>query len=1431
MNNYQDILDSYKVINNLSVIYSSERVICNYKDINLMYNKAGIPFIEMYIGDEIEITKRIFINAEEIYGEFENKLDFIINDENGNEGLQYTANTNLIKAINAGTYKINSNKFGLIDISKYNIMNVNDPDILVIVKEIPHLQEIYWTFDNPLLIQHNFSDKIEVTDLPIKLNGKYSDGLIKELKANFIYDNLEFISNNIPLGNVINSDDKNINPILRVFNYDDQLLLSIKLKESSKYSNVVLPNVIQIISYHDKKDIDIIKQAIYYIYYLSDNKSKFNMVTDKQYYLEKTTSKNFYVKVLNGYYDHGRFKILSNKNVSSFVNLESSSNKISINYDNVDDGFIITGNDEINNVSIKLINLFNDELPGLIDKEIIFDQISIVDSIIRFKWYMNDKLIVDTSTNVIDMNIGDFKVTDKHNIIKNKIIGITSSGSQLDITSSCIFSSTLETSNNINPDVEIEDCNFIVKNSNRCRLILNGNTKYTTPNLLDAPSKLIVNIIMSNETVYASNINIYEVNDKESILLNDTELDLKIFDKKQLYAVVYPEDATYKSITWSTDNTDMIQIDESGNLSIIGVGSGHIYCSIKYPDRDDMDSNGEYPDLYDPTTGEIINITFNPPELQAQLNINATKIDVTDIKFDRSSTTLYVDGDRQPYYIEVKPDGASIKDVKVKFENDSTKEFFGIDSNDEMYVYKEGTGRLVAYSVDNPDIKAEMSIVGIDTTVKKVTILKPGNDLDYEFYDDYFYSPETKYVNDAMKRDENKNQPVGRKTEVETEKYDDDDFARYYCPINNSIQLNASIEPISAIDTNLTWGSQQDFIKVIPDKGIFTPTKKTPIEMEYNNFSNPVKNGRYPNTWWVSVTNIKYGKGDVAQLRVFRNQITAINIGYGSIHDYDDDNFNKNGELIDENVEYNYDYVITRGQSIDVPVTLSVQDPSFGPSNYIYWYGKSLKGDLKWDEIIELKNNTINHKNATNDDFDWTSNTPTSINTDKKELLISINAKQLGSVEINADTRQPDKNGKIISNKNDKGQFIIPNNTLDPWNGLYYDFTEQTGAITDENGIAEINTESGIVYIKVSAYIVNYKVIDGNTLGNIYSGNYSYRLYTGYIALKDISIQRNASTCYIINVPVIIDEMGDAHYLNNQVYVDECYEMLNHISVTIGKTKEELINANPLRGTYSISDVISGEKFIISGIGQRNTVKQVLVESNEEGIATCPKTVDAMSSFNDNVSGSFLYIPRPSQGYLNEPAPSRKLKIRVIDYPSKIFVCPLSLKNIVNSNMPIYDFRSCWTKSDILKIKAGNKRYPFFIWFDEWFETSEERFTEILLESSCSDIDESNINKPVNIPLDDKYMSYAITSHDPNIVKIIERNDNDPMVPESFGNFKFKSNKNGKVTYNPIKIIDFNKLGYGRYFVLKPVSTGRTKISITNIMSGKTDIRIVEVVN
>ena len=209
-----------------------------------------------------------------------------------------------------------------------------------------------------------------------------------------------------------------------------------------------------------------------------------------------------------------------------------------------------------------------------------------------------------------------------------------------------------------------------------------------------------------------------------------------------------------------------------------------------------------------------------------------------------------------------------------------------------------------------------------------------------------------------------------------------------------------------------------------------------------------------------------------------------------------------------------------------------------------------------------------------------------------------------------------------------------------------------------------------------------------------------------------------------------------------------------------------------------------------------------------------------------------MYNVRPTQGTIKYPLPSRDIKIRVVDTPDKIFVCPVSMRNILNKGLPTYDVRSCWSKADVLKIKYGSKhRYPMFIWFDEWWDDSHKRFADVLFESACNDIDTSNDETPVSIPLDDKYMSYAITSHDPNIVKVVERNDTDPDIYSSYGNFNYDPDGKGPIVSKPIKKIDFNKLGYGRYFVLKPISTGRTKISITNIMSGKTDIRIVEVVN
>ena len=290
--------------------------------------------------------------------------------------------------------------------------------------------------------------------------------------------------------------------------------------------------------------------------------------------------------------------------------------------------------------------------------------------------------------------------------------------------------------------------------------------------------------------------------------------------------------------------------------------------------------------------------------------------------------------------------------------------------------------------------------------------------------------------------------------------------------------------------------------------------------------------------------------------------------------------------------------------------------------------------------------------------------------------------------------------------------------------------------------------------------------------------------------------------------------MGQPCYIDNK-YTDTGVK----IKVTIGSN----LNAN------NITDTISNYKFIISGIKKYNKVKQILDVTNNNGNVFCPSP-NANEDDITLVSGNFLYMARPGTGEIRYPEYSRSIKIRVVDTPNKIYVCPRSMRNILNINLPWYYTQSTWVSAETLKIKSGsNRRYPMFIWFDEW-SNSNTRFTEILFKSAIKNVSSSNDTTPVEIPLDDKYMSYAVTSYDPTIVRIVERNDDDPIVPQSFGNFTYDPDDDGPIISKPIKKIDFNKLGYGRYFVLKPESKGKTKIAITNIMSGRTEIRSVEVI-
>lgn len=68
------------------------------------------------------------------------------------------------------------------------------------------------------------------------------------------------------------------------------------------------------------------------------------------------------------------------------------------------------------------------------------------------------------------------------------------------------------------------------------------------------------------------------------ISLSESVTELNLGDKTKLEATITPTDATYRSIKWSSSNTNVATVDDKGNVMATGVGSAVItVTSTKYP--------------------------------------------------------------------------------------------------------------------------------------------------------------------------------------------------------------------------------------------------------------------------------------------------------------------------------------------------------------------------------------------------------------------------------------------------------------------------------------------------------------------------------------------------------------------------------------------------------------------------------------------------------------------------------------------------------------------------------------------------------------------------------------------------------------------------------------------------------------------------------
>lgn len=169
-----------------------------------------------------------------------------------------------------------------------------------------------------------------------------------------------------------------------------------------------------------------------------------------------------------------------------------------------------------------------------------------------------------------------------------------------------------------------------------------------------------------------------------SVEIDVTDVQILIGETKELTATVSPSNTTDKTITWKSDNKDVVMIDSEGELVAMSVGEATITATT---------SNGK----------------------EASVNVTVNPIKVSEIKVNESEVNLKV-GDSVTLTAEVLPEDATDKTVEWSSEN---PEIVTVE-NGVIKAIASGTTKVICQSKDG--VKSEVSV-----TVEKEEITEEEN--------------------------------------------------------------------------------------------------------------------------------------------------------------------------------------------------------------------------------------------------------------------------------------------------------------------------------------------------------------------------------------------------------------------------------------------------------------------------------------------------------------------------------------------------------------------------------------------------------------------------------------------------------------------------------------------------------------------------------
>lgn len=174
-----------------------------------------------------------------------------------------------------------------------------------------------------------------------------------------------------------------------------------------------------------------------------------------------------------------------------------------------------------------------------------------------------------------------------------------------------------------------------------------------------------------------------------SISLNFSELTLYVNETESLVATLLPTNATDKSISWKSENLDVVTVDAEGNLKALKEGTSVITAQS---------------DKYDLTAS-------------CKVTVISSVIKVTGITLNQEKANLQV-GKSIQLKAEIRPENASNKEIKW---SSSDEEIATVSADGKVIAIQPGDATITAETVDgNYKAECEISVAEVLIPIEEI---------------------------------------------------------------------------------------------------------------------------------------------------------------------------------------------------------------------------------------------------------------------------------------------------------------------------------------------------------------------------------------------------------------------------------------------------------------------------------------------------------------------------------------------------------------------------------------------------------------------------------------------------------------------------------------------------------------------------------------